>query len=299
MDFSALQAFTTVAREQSFSRAAEALFLTQSAVSKRVAGLEDELRTRLFDRIGRQVRLTEAGEALLPRARRALDEMEAGRQAIADLAGAVGGRLQIATSHHIGLHRLPPVLRAFAGRYPEVELDLHFLDSEDACAAVDRGELELAVVTLPTRPPATVTAEVLWDDPLAFTVAADHRHAAGTAIQPGELAREPAILPAANTFTRRIVTAALRPAGVEPRIALETNYLETIKMMVSVGLGWSVLPRRMLADGDVAAVELAGIRLQRQLGLIRRSGRTLGNAAHAFIEVARAHGDAQDPGNLA
>jgi len=288
MDFAGLQAFLAVAEQTSFSRAADQLGLTQSAVSKRLSALEGELDVRLFDRVGRRVLLTEAGEVLRPHARRVLAEMDASRQAVADLGGSVGGRLRLATSHHIGLHRLPPVLRAFVARYPGVELDLRFLDSEAACKAVDSGELEVAVVTLPTRPAETLCTETLWPDPLAIVAARDHPLAAAADQSPDVLRGHPAILPAVATFTRRLVNEALRPHGVEPRVVLETNYLETIKMMVSIGLGWSVLPRTM-SDGGLAEIDVRAVRLERRLGLVRRANRTLGNAARAFAAVARDH----------
>lgn len=290
MDFSALQTFVAVAEGGSFSRAADALFLTQPAVSKRVSALEEELGARLFDRMGRSVRLTEAGEALLTHARRVLSELEASRQAVADLQGRVGGRLRIGTSHHIGLHRLPPVLRSFTSHYPEVQLDLHFMDSEQACFAVERGDLELAVVTLPESPPETVETEVIWPDPLAFVAAPDHPLAINGPLKPAAMAEHGAILPAPTTFTRRIVNEALRPYGIRLSVTLETNYLETIKMMVSVGLGWSALPRTM-ALPDLHELEIDGLHLSRRLGLVRRVGRSLGNAAHAFSEITRVHAD--------
>lgn len=291
MEMSALQAFLAVAEHGSFSRAADALFLTQPAVSKRVAALEEELRAPLFDRMGRSVRLTEAGETLLPHARRVLSELEASRQAVADLQGRVGGRLRIGTSHHIGLHRLPPVLRAYTGAFPDVDLDLHFMDSEQACLAVERGELELAVVTLPQQPADTLEVERLWRDPLDFVVGGEHPLARRRQLEPAVLAAHAAILPAPTTFTRRIVAAALRPWGLSLRVAMETNYLETIKMMVEVGLGWSALPRTM-NGGELVVLSLPGIALERELGLVRRVGRTLGNAAEAFVDIARRHADA-------
>ena len=291
IDVASLRAFVAVADQGSFSRAGDSLFLSQSAVSKRISALEDDLATRLLDRIGRSVRLTEAGEVFLPRARRVLAELDTARQAVVDLEGLVGGRLRIATSHHIGLHRLPPVLRAYAARYPDVELDLQFLDSEAACSAVERGDIELAVVTLPRQVDPGLIAETLWFDTLRFVVAADHPLALQSAVAPADLQATPAILPAATTFTRRIVAAALRPYGVEPRVALETNYLETIKMMVSVGLGWSVLPQTMLGSSDVRMIDPDGIALARNLGLVQQAGRTLNSAAAAFVDEARAHGD--------
>src|SRR3569833_3129749 len=142
MNTTQLRAFLVVAQTASFSRAAEELHLTQPAVSKRVAQLEDELDIRLLDRIGRQVSLTEAGRALLPRAQRILAEMEDSRRAIQNLAGAVAGPLRLGTSHHVGQHHLPAVLRRYSTLHPAVVLDLHFLDSETACAAVSQGELD-------------------------------------------------------------------------------------------------------------------------------------------------------------
>ncbi len=298
MELTALQAFVAVAEAGSFSRAADALFLTQPAISKRIAALEDDLRARLFDRMARSVELTEAGRALLPHARRVLAELETSRQVVADLSGTVGGRLRIGTSHHIGLHRLPPILRRYTSRYPEVELDLHFMDSEQACQAVDRGELELAVVTLPESPPETLATETLWPDPLDFVAAPDHPLTRQARIEVTDLAQWPAILPAVTTFTRRIVAAALRPSGMNLRIALETNYLETIKMMVSVGLGWSALPRTM-NHGELSVLPLKGIRLERRLGLVSRVGRTPANAAGAFVELARGQARSDSGDDLA
>lgn len=295
MDLTALRAFVAVAEAGSFSRAADDLFLTQPAISKRIAALEDDLRARLFDRLPRSVELTEAGNALLPRARRVLAELEASRQAVADLAGTVGGRLSIGTSHHVGLHRLPPILRRYTARYPEVALDLHFMDSEQACFAVERGELELAVVTLPTAPAESLATETLWPDPLDLVAGPDHPLTTSPPAEPAELAAWPAILPAPTTFTRRIVAEALRPHGVRLRLAIETNYLETIKMMVSVGLGWSALPRTMI-DGELSPIALSGPHLERRLGLVSRLGRTPGNAAAAFADAAREQAQADAGG---
>ncbi|MGB5777013.1 MAG: LysR family transcriptional regulator, partial [Sedimenticolaceae bacterium] len=137
MEISALQAFVEVAERASFSAAAEALYLTQPAVSKRVAQLESELGTRLFDRIGRRISLTGSGAALLPRARRLINDARELKRLVVDLSGEVGGRLVMGTSHHIGLHRLPAPLKRFTEQVPAVELDIRFMDSEAACRAVE------------------------------------------------------------------------------------------------------------------------------------------------------------------
>lgn len=108
MDLANLNAFIAIAETGSFSEAGERLHLTQPAVSKRIAGLEQQLGVRLFDRLGREIGLTQAGRALLPRAYQILNVLDDTRRALTNLSGEVSGRLTLATSHHIGLHRLPP-----------------------------------------------------------------------------------------------------------------------------------------------------------------------------------------------
>ncbi len=286
MDIASLNAFVVVAETVSFSLAAERLHLTQPAVSKRVSTLENELGVRLFDRLGRQVLLTEAGRTLLPRARRILQDLEDSRRALSRLSGQVAGPLVLATSHHIGLHRLPPVLRAFAGRYPGVQLDMRFMDSEKACEAIAHGEVELGIVTLPPAPPPSIHAELLWHDPLLVVVNRAHPLAKQRQVSPFLLTTYPAILPGEATFTRRIIEHLFTPLGLSLRVAFSTNYLETIKMMVSVGLGWSLLPQTML-DGGLVALELEGLSIQRELGTVRHTGRTLSNAAQAMLAILR------------
>ena len=286
MDIANLRAFIEVAETASFSLAAAQLHLTQPAISKRVAALESGLGARLFDRIGRAVQLTEAGHALLPRARCILAELEDSRRALANLSGQVAGPLSLATSHHIGLHRMPATLRAFVQRYPQVALDMHFMDSEAACRAVETGDFEIAVVTLPPDDRPNLERIVVWDDPLAAVCAPDHPLAERRRVRIEQLAEYPAILPASSTYTRQIAEKAFHELGLELRSSLSTNYLETIKMLVSVGLGWSVLPQTMV-DRQLYRLSVPRLRLQRTLGIVRHRGRTLSNAARAMMELLR------------
>lgn len=289
MDSQSLQAFLAVADNGSFTGAAEALFLTQPAVSKRIRLLEEQLGTRLFDRLGRQIQLTEAGAALLPRARAVLREMEDMSRTISNLTGEVSGRLRIGTSHHIGLHRLPPVLRQFSRQYPQVQLDIHFIDSEEAWEGVLEGDLELGVVTLPPGQDPRALSEVIWSDPLAFVASPEHPLARQKTTSLADLTAFSALLPSPVTFTRRIVEQLFDQAGLTLDIAMSTNYLETIHMMVSIGLGWSVLPVSM-ADETVVALPVAAPTMNRELGLVTHPARSLSNAAQRFIEILRQPG---------
>lgn len=284
MDITSLQAFVTVAECGSFSRASEKLFLTQPAVSKRVASLESELDTLLFDRIGHRIALTESGQALLPRAQRILMEVDDSRRAISNLSGEVSGQLSIGTSHHIGLHRLPPVLRQYTQQHPDVNLDLRFMDSEQACQLVEKGELELGIVTLPAQQAKILKTIKVWEDPLAVVVAKDHTLAKKKKTKLDDLAKHAAILPGTGTFTREIVQSAFETLEIELTTTLSTNYLETIKMMVSIGLGWSILPQTML-DEALCELKIKELQISRQLGFIWHHQRTLSNAAKSLIGI--------------
>lgn len=282
MDLSSLSAFLAVAETGSISAAARKLHLSQPAISKRLAGLESRLGHRLFDRIGRRVQPTAAGLSLRPHAERVLQALEDGRRALSHLSGHVAGRLSIGTSHHIGLHRLPPVLKAYTHAHPEVDLDIAFMDSEVACRAVVAGTLELGIVTLPTEPIAELESRLVWKDPLAVVVAARHPLARQRRVTLKALAGLPAVLPDAATYTHRIVTAELARHGVAPRVRLATNYLETLKMLVAINLGWSVLPCSMI-DRSIRALETPGFAPRRDLGVVWHRRRTLSAPARALI----------------
>jgi DNA-binding transcriptional LysR family regulator len=285
MESQALKAFIAVADAESFSLAAARLHLTQPAVSKRVAGLEAQLGTRLFDRIGRHVGLTEAGARLLPRARGILHEMAEAERELRDQGGAVSGRLALGTSHHVGLHRLPPLLREFALRHPAVTLEIEFMDSEKAHEAVQQGTLELAVITLdPAGSAPRLHTRCVWDDPLSVMVARDHALAGLGTVDTATLARHPAVLPGPGTYTGQILQALFSARGERLQIGMSTNYLETLRMLVAIGLGWSVLPDTMQTH-ELVRLELDGPRLARQLGYVWHRERTLSNAARAFVAL--------------
>jgi len=293
MDSTALQTFLTVAKVGSFTDAAEKLYLSQSAVSKRVAALESELNSRLLDRIGKQVLLTEAGKVLAARAQTLLMEIADTRREIHNLSAEVAGRLSVGTSHHVGLHRLPDVLQNYTNQYPKVELDLHFMNSEQICDAIKSGELELGIITLPLQPMEHLTSHPIWNDQLEFTISRRHplmQNPETIQLRNGviqcqleNLAGYAAILPTRGTFTRAIVDGVFSQHKLTLTTKMETNYLETIKMLVSVGLGWSVLPQTML-DSSVTAVQVPGIRISRKLGAVWHSSRTLSNAAKKLLE---------------
>lgn len=277
-----LHAFIAIAETGSFSGAAARLHLTQPAVSKRIALLEAHLDSRLFDRLGKRVALTPAGQGLLPHARRILQAVADAERAIGALGGDVAGRLSIATSHHIGLHHLPPVLSDYSRRYPAVHLDLHFLDSEKALEAVANGEFDLGVVTLGERIAKPLEHLPVWRDRLYFVAGAEHPLAQHDALQLEDLTRYQAILPEASTHTTQLVLAVFEQQRLALEISMATNHLDTIRMMLAIGLGWGVLPGTLI-DDSLVKLPLEHEPLRRQLGAVYHGGRSQSNAARQFI----------------
>ena len=290
MEWNELRAFLAVADHASFSRAAEQLHLTQPAITKRIQSLEASVGVAVFDRVGKRVYLTEAGALLKPRALELLSGLADTEVMLRNLHQRIDGRLALATSHHVGLHRLAPVLKAFSQRFTNVELDIEFVDSEAAHELVRSGRTELAVVTLAPLPDPKLSSERLWHDPLAFTVAADHPLATEKHIALDRLSTYPAILPGLGTYTGRIVAERFARAGLPLRTAMATNYLETIGMLVGIGLGWSVLPATMV-QAPLVRLDVDCELLGRDLGAITNPARTLSNPASAFLDVLRSFAD--------
>ncbi|MFV2060298.1 MAG: LysR family transcriptional regulator [Gammaproteobacteria bacterium] len=284
MDIANLQAFVAVAKYGSFSVASENLYLTQPAISKRISSLESELNARLFDRINRKTSLTEAGIALLPRAHQLILDVEDCKRAVTNLSSKVSGTLSIGTSHHIGLHRLPPVLNQFTSNFPGVDLDLQFMDSEAACREIVQGNLEMALVTLPLTPIKDIHTKLIWPDPLSVIVDKNHPLLNLKAVSLKQLAEHNAVLPSQGTFTRGIIEHVMEQHDIQLKVRLTTNYLETINMLVSVGFGWSILPDKMLSQ-DIKAINVKGLNISRELGIVWHSKRTLSNAATSMHQI--------------
>lgn len=286
MDTQQLDAFVAVAETGSFSIAAERIHLTQPAVSKRVAQLEQQLNCRLFDRIARHTSLTESGKALLPRARAILQSVLDAEQEIHNLSGNITGHLRIAVSHHIGLHRAPELLRRYSTTYPDVVMEVGFMDSEVAYQEVRQGSFDIAIVTLSPEPQEKIESCTVWSDPLMLAAAREHPLAKKTGLDAKKLCQYPAILPSLTTYTGKIIKQYFDREGGALDISMTTNYLETIKIMVSVGFGWSILPTTMI-NNNLTPLACSNFPLHRQLGYILHRERTLSNATQHLVALLK------------
>lgn len=296
MDIQGLTAFLAVAEHKSFSMAAEQLHLTQPAISKRIKGLEEQLNSPLFDRHNRSLSLTDKGHSLLPKAKEIVQLVSDTQLSMRNMNDRVEGSLKLGTSHHIGLHRLPPFLKSFVNQYPQAELNLSFMGSESAYQAIAQRQVELALTTLDTSNnnnnlPEGMISEILWQDKMVFVCSKEHPLSQINLVKLKNLSEYPSILPEDNTFTFKLLQDKFKQQNLVLSNPMPTNYLETIKMLVSVGLGWSLLPESMLDNKEKMGLTLLNVEqitLSRPLGFVYLKDRTLSNAAKAFIASIKA-----------
>ncbi|MCH4248005.1 MAG: LysR family transcriptional regulator [Acinetobacter populi] len=283
MKIATFSAFIKVMETGSISIAAEKLYLTQPAVTKRIHSLENYLGIKLFESVGRGIQPTQAAYHILPRIKQWLSELEDIQRDISQSQDRIQGKLKIGTSHHIGLHHLPKYLKSFAQDYPQVELEVQFIDSEQAHQLVLAGEIELAFLTLPPQSDIRLHYQPLWQDPLTFVVAPFHPLAQQQELTLNDLINYPSLLPSAHTYTSQITLAEFEKRGLKLQASMSTNPLESIRMLVSIGLGWSVLPQTLI-NQDLKVLDL-NLQLKRQLGLVWHPERNQSKAAQTLINL--------------
>lgn len=291
-----LRAFDLVAREGTFSAAAERLGLTQPAVSLQVRQLERRLGVRLLERVGRSVRPTAAGAELLQHVPAIAAALEAALRAVGTHASEVAGRVRLCTGLTTCLYLLPPVLHRLRTAHPRLEVVVSTGNTEHCLRGVEHNTLDLALVTLPVASRALSVVEVLQDELVAVG------RVGGTPALPARCTpRAVAALPLlafdATATTRQIADAWLRRGGAVPRPQMEFDSVEAIKAMVGAGLGVGLLPR-MAVSGPGAAAELEvrplTPRLHRRMGLVLRNDKPLGRALQAVVQAVAEAGRAAE-----
>ena len=285
MNLAAFEAFVKVMETGSISLAADQLFITQPAVTKRIHSLEEYFGVKLFESAGRGVQPTHASHSLLPKVKSWLNELGDIHNTLSHEQGQVQGKLKIGTSHHIGLHHLPSHLRSYVQQFPEVTLDVHFGDSEQAHEQVLAGDLELAFLTLPPQLDERLKYVTIWNDPLVFAASPFHPLAQKQNLSLEDLIQYPSLLPASQTYTSQITLAEFEKQGVKPKITMSNNPLESIRMLVSIGLGWSVLPKTLL-NQDLKQLDIP-LEMNRQLGMVWHPARTQSKAAEALVNIMK------------
>jgi DNA-binding transcriptional LysR family regulator len=299
MDLRQLEVFAGVYELRSFSRAASTLRLTQSTVSEHVRLLEDELATRLFDRLGRETVPTRAGELLYAYAKRMLALRTEARQALDLFLGQVTGTLIVGASTIPGEYVLPPLIGRFRERHPGVAITLHISDSRGTVQAVIDGQVEVGIVGADPGN-RSLEARALMPDELVVVVPPAHPWVGRTEATLEELRGEPLVVREPGSGSRQALERALEDAGSGlgvMRIIAEMGSTGAIKQAVKAGVGLSIISRRAVEDeerlGLVGCVRLKELAVTRQFYVVTHAGRSRSPLCRAFLEFL----DGQSPGS--
>lgn len=287
-----LQAFVTVARHGSVSRAAEELFVTQPALTARLQGLERDLNASLFARTSRGMRLSEAGHALLPYAVRALETLADGRRQVDALERGGAGQLALGAAPAVSTYVLPIVLKRFATSHPRVAVSVKTGHSEEILALVLGEQVDVGLVRALRHP--QIESTLLYEDRLVLVVKPDHEFSTGGRIEMDALRHEQLILFDRTSSYYELTSALFRQAGVVPVGVMELDNIEAAKKMVQEGFGLALLPLTAVAGelemGSLREVEIEDAQpVRRQIVAIRHRDRIAGSgAAASFIGTVEA-----------
>ncbi|HAT4501034.1 LysR family transcriptional regulator [Serratia marcescens] len=283
-----LRVFVAVARHGSFSRAGEAIGLTQSAVSHSVKELEAEVGVRLLDRTTREVVLTDAGLRLANRVERLLDELQAALLDARSFGVQRSGTVRVATSQTISAHLMPQCIAAGEREYPEIRIMLRDQAQQQVLHSVRNAEVDFGIVVDPVQA-VDLECEAVLHEPFLLLCRDDHPFAAQQEVRWSALNGCRLVLQDYASGSRPLIDSALRQQGVEAQVVQEIGHPATLFPMVAEGIGISIFPALALPlpEGGGLRVRRLVPEINRALMLVRRKNRSLTPAAEAIWQVAR------------
>jgi len=299
MDFDQLTTFIEVAKLGSFSRAGQKLFRSQPAVSAQIRQLEQEYREKLLNRTGKSVRLTPAGEALFEYASRLLTLRNESLRAVADQAATPRGTLAIGANEATCLYVLPEVFAEYHRAYPAVQISIYRNFSHKVLQKVEDGSIDVGVVTLPVKSPS-LKVHPFFRDRVMLMVKPDNPLAKQKSVTTADIAKQPLIFPKTGT-TRQSLDKHFQPYRSQLRVTMELPSVSMIKRFVAAGLGVSLISAAFARDearaGKVKLIDISGVELTRELGIVYRKDRTLPRAATAFVALIRQRAGSEADGH--
>ena len=285
MELYQLGYFIEIARQRSFTRAAGRLHMAQPALSQQMKNLEAELGTALFNRGRKEVQLTAAGKAFLPRAEGLLTQAEAAKAIVSDVAHLRGGKLTIAAIPSVSACLLPEVVRGFHQTHGQVALQLIEDSSERVADCVESGLADIGFLQLPASNSAFM-AQPIITEPFVLLISQLHALAGQKSVLLRQLSAESFIFYKGRA--RDTALEACRKVGFEPHIVCESGELGTVRALVAAGLGLAIVPR--LAAGnlpkDILTVAIRDPKMQRQIAAVWQRGSVLSPAATALLKLA-------------
>ncbi|MHB8628393.1 MAG: LysR substrate-binding domain-containing protein [Aggregatilineales bacterium] len=287
MNLAALRLWMTVAEMGSFSRAADSLFISQPAVSKRVQELEESLGVSLLDRSGRMVRLTEAGQILYRYSQQIFAAERAAESALSQLRDLSQGHLSVGASNTIGTYLLPALLGQFHDQYPGIHLSMEVGNTQQMIDQLRHKPLDIAFVEAPVAAPDLVVTP--WkNDRLVVIAATDHHLAAQSVVSLENLTREVFVMREPGSGTRDVAEDALRQHNIALSIAFELGSNDAVKQAVSAGLGLAIISEVTLelemALSRLAVLNVPELKLNRDLTHVTMIERPHSPALTAFLK---------------
>lgn len=287
MEIRQLRYFLEIARTEHLTQAARSLFVTQSTVSHSLRLLEEELGVRLFDRVGRGLKLSQAGAAFRAYAGRALQEVETGRMALAELEGIRAGTLTVGVIPTFLNTLVPATVAAFSAAYPKVRVIVKDLRAGAIEELLVAGELDVGVAFHPTERDEIET-EPLFDERMMLVVAPDHRLAKRRSIAVKALAGLPLALLPRSFATRRLIDDALRKAGVVPSVPVEMESVEALMAACRTGALASIVGERAARQSPgLRSIPLVSPQAVRRAGVLWRRGGSRSPAAREFVALLK------------
>jgi DNA-binding transcriptional LysR family regulator len=288
MDFDQLETFLEVARNLSFSRAAERRFRTQPAISAQIRALEEEVGAKLLDRTGGKVSITAAGKIFLSYVENALEARRAAMRGVAEAERVPGGEIVVAANEGSCLHILPEVFAEFKRSYPDVGITVKRSETREVLDAVIDNSADFGVAAMPVND-KRITAVLIHKDELVLITPAGHPLAKHSEIPVSQIDEYPLLLPKAGR-TRDSIERLFEDRNMKPNISMELDSSELLKRFVSAGVGIGFCPSAA-AQGDVrlgitAVVRLADAQIRRDMALVFRKDKALSRASLAFIDIA-------------
>ena len=288
LDTRQMRAFLMLARKGSFTAAAKELHLTQSAVSHSMKALEEDVGCRLFDRVGKKVLLTQAGEQFLSRAEKIFKEMNGARADLEALSQWGQGRLRIGAGAMACQYILPPVLREFQKKFPECRLNINPGDTAELVNALGANEIDIAMTLEPANEPS-LEFRPLFTDELVFLVDPKHPWASMGRVLRADIPRQKYILYFRNSRTFELIEDYFRAENMEIKSVVEMGSMSAIKELVKLGLGITILAPWIaqveLAKKTLLALPTGRRKLKRQWGLLFLKGRPMGWAEETFMKL--------------
>jgi LysR family hydrogen peroxide-inducible transcriptional activator len=283
MELQQLRYFCAVAATGSFSRAAEQTHVSQPSLSQQIRKLEDELGARLFDRLGRSVRLTDLGKAFLPRARTVLRELEAAKGDVVEKKDSAGGPVVVGVIPTVAPYLLPPLLESYTKKFPESHLTVVEEITPVLLERLRAGTIDVAVLALPVRGHEFEATEILTE-PLFAALPRKHALARRRRIALRDLRNEPFLLLRDGHCFRDTAVAACDRARLNPQVVFESGQFSSLLSLVGAGMGVSIVPKMaMEKSGACRFVKISDAEANRTVGAVVLRGRSLSRAHAGFL----------------